>query len=180
MIALYQGVSFISRVIRWRDWSDFSHAAWQSPRDGSVIEAWTGGVRHVASLDTLHTPGTRVLLLEPQLDSEEVASLERFLMSQVGKPYDYRSVWHFICRRPPHPADQDRWFCSELLFAGFQMIGRPLLLRVPRWKVTPGMLALSTELREVGWYTTGRAVPPDVPDRREGADGAWRPDGGGA
>ena len=43
MIALYKGTSALSRIIRWRTWSDYTHAAWVF-QDGSVIEEWKGGV----------------------------------------------------------------------------------------------------------------------------------------
>ena len=141
MIALYQGKSLLSRLIRWRTWSKFSHAAWIKT-DGSVIEAWSpGGVRLVDNLSTRHTPGTTVLVYDVPGVNREV--VEAFLVKQIGKPYDYWNILGFVFRGKIH--DPHKWICSELVFAAL-LAGGVRVLNAPAWKVSPGDLSLSPVL----------------------------------
>ncbi len=149
MIALYKGQSWISRLIQWRTWSDYSHAAWVCD-DGSVIEAWvdgfmSGSVRRVENPWARHTPGTDVEFYDVALTPEQHWAAQEFLMRQVGKPYDFRGIWGFMTRKPEQ--EQGAWFCSELVFTALQAAGVPLLARIEAFKVSPGLLALSPLLR---------------------------------
>lgn len=145
MIALYKGTSALSRAIRWRTWSDYSHAAWVC-EDGSVIEAWKGGVRHVADQQKQHTPGTAVDLFTVAMTDEQKWAAQEFLIHQIGKPYDYGGILGFMTRaKSEHP---EKWFCSELVFAACLSAGVELLRRIPAWKVYPGMLSLSAVLAD--------------------------------
>lgn len=162
MIALYQGTSPVSRLIQWRTWSPFSHAAWVYG-DGAVIEAWKGvGVHEADNLGSAHRPGTRVELLSIQLTDSEEWDLMAFLRAQIGKRYDYRGVLGFISHRDS-AQQQNAWFCSELIAAAFESIGRPLLARIPPWRVTPGMLWTSPLLKQEGRVTTGRQCLREFP-----------------
>jgi uncharacterized protein YycO len=149
-ILLYRGISAGSRLIRWMNWSDYSHAAWEDG-DGAVYEAWIGsGVREVKSLHDQHTPGTTVDVFQVAMTFQEEAAVRNFIAAQVGKPYDLRGVLHFASRRPEQPKDQTRWFCSELIYAAHAAAGVHLLQRIPAWKVYPGLLAYSPLLMYVG------------------------------
>lgn len=150
-IALYRGRSLLSRVIRWRTWSVYSHAAWLCA-SGTVIEAWTkGGVRHVANLSVAHTPGTIVDLYEITAEVDYAAA-ELFLKRQLGKPYDFLGILGFILRR--RCQEESRWFCSELVFSAVLAGGLRLLNTLDPWQVSPGELATSPFLTKVGTFTT--------------------------
>lgn len=141
MIALYKGRSWISRIIRWRTWSPYSHAAWLC-RDGTVIEAWPGGVQWVSGLLAQHKEQTTVEVYEiVGLTEEQRTRIETFLVAQIGKPYDYLAILGFMLRKPLQ--EPSRWFCSELVFSACQSAGVNLLARIPSWKVSPDLLALS-------------------------------------
>lgn len=144
MIALYRGRSLISRLIRWQTRSEYSHAAWVCA-DRSVIEAWwPHGVRHVAHPFVGHTPGTEIdLWAVSGLMEVQRLAIERFLLSQRGKPYDIRGVVRFVSRRPG--GRQTRWFCSELLAAALDLAGAPLLHAAPHL-LAPGHLPWSTRV----------------------------------
>jgi len=148
MIAAYQGISAMSRAIRFLNWSKYSHISWVDP-DGSETEAWTHGIRRLETAHTDHAPNTVVDLFDVELTQGELDGLRRFLAEQEGKGYDFRGVLHFVSRRPERAGDQERWFCSEVVFAGFAHIRKPLLLRVPAYKVYPGMLVYSPRLVHV-------------------------------
>jgi hypothetical protein len=146
-IALYQGISLISRLIRWQTRSKYSHAAFLLD-DDSVIEAWTPCVRHVKSLSAQHTPGTRVDIFS-HAEPLSLAAQHRLLcllQDDIGIPYDYQAIFRFLTRqRPPHWIRR-RLFCSEQVFQRCQSIGRPLLFRTEAWRVPPDWLARSPVL----------------------------------
>lgn len=157
-IALYQGKSPISRLIRWQTRSPYSHAAFLLD-DGSVIEAWQPCVReisparhsslatrHFAALSRQHTPGTTVDIFKfvAPLTADENRQLEFLARRDVGTPYDYRGIIRFLTRQ--RDGRSRRLFCSEQVFARCRQIGRPLLERTEAWRVPPDWLARSPHL----------------------------------
>lgn len=152
MIAAYKGISWFSRLTRFANWSEYSHVSWVDP-EHYEIEAWSSGVRRLPLAYSAHTPGTVVELYDTHLTQGELDGIREFLSRQVGKPYDWRGAMHFVTRRPERAADQDRWFCSELVFAAFAAVRRNLLLRIPAWKVSPAMVVYSPLLDRIGTRT---------------------------
>ncbi len=167
-IALYQGKSLISLLIRWQTRSRYSHAAFLLD-DGSVIEAWQPCVREISgtglparqflephgrdtratispALSRQHTPGTTVDIFKfiTPLTPEENRHLEYLARRDVGTPYDYRGIVRFLTRQ--RDGRSRRLFCSEQVFARCQQIGRPLLDRTEAWRVPPDWLARSPHL----------------------------------
>lgn len=171
MILLYRGTSPLSRCIRFCNWSCYSHASWTFARidddkarlvgDMDEWEAWGGGngfpagVGHRAHWGAAHRRGTRVdcFELKQGLTARETVQLRLFFGTQLGKGYDWRGVAHFITRRSTD--NPDKWFCSELVFAGLKRVNVTLLERVEQHKVYPGMLAYSPAVRLVGHMFVG-------------------------
>ena len=157
MIALYRGVSWLSRMIECFSWSEYSHAAWLDAYSlddidtAPVIEAWWPVVRHLPTVHAGHTPRTVVDVYDfvVPLQQCEREAIVAFLVEQIGKRYDWRGVVHFVTRRSEHASCQWRWFCSELAFQACRLNGRELLVNIPAYKVYPGMLAYSPALRKV-------------------------------
>ena len=154
-IALYQGTSLISRLIRWQTRSLYSHAAFLA-RDGTVIEAWQPCVRAVASLSEQHNPGTVVDIFDFKLplSQEEDEQLWKLAMADRGVPYDYVGVLRFVSRRPEDDRSTHRLFCSEQVFSRCEMIGRLLLDRTEAWRVPPDWIARSPRLQLVETVVT--------------------------
>ena len=148
MIALYKGTSALSRLIRWRTWSEYSHAAWVFP-DGSVIEAWKGGVTHAPSILAGHVPDTEVHLFTLDLTADQRWAIQDFLIAQIGKPYDYTAILGLGLRRDWQ--EEDAWFCSELVAWAFQHAGEPLFRAECLRRVTPQHL----------WMLAPAPPPPD-------------------
>jgi uncharacterized protein YycO len=99
-------------------------------------------VQRVAGLLTQHKEKTVVEVYEiVGLTDEQRARIETFLVAQIGKPYDYLAILGFMFRKPLQKPS--RWFCSELVFAACQAAGIKLLARIPPWKVSPDLLAIS-------------------------------------
>jgi len=154
MIALYRGTSLVSKAIQFQTRSPYSHAGYIFP-DQTIIEAWhIGGVRRNEHIGSVHTPGTVIDLFEPSIPMTgyECAAIEEFLTAQVGMKYDFRSVVRFMSR--VQASANDKWFCSELVFAAFLYINRVLLKRIDASCVSPALLSLSPCLSFIGSTVT--------------------------
>lgn len=113
--------------------------------DGSVFEAWqNGGVLHNHSLSARHTPGTRVDLFEfvTPLTAAQKEQMRAWMRSQLGKKYDFRSVFRFLTRVDKKGAE-DSWFCSEYAFMALYQIEVELLCRIPAFKIAPCLIPMS-------------------------------------
>lgn len=144
-IALYKGKSTISRLIRWQTRSQYSHAA-ALLDDGSVIEAWhIGGVRHAPSLMANHTPGTQVDIYTVPCAVRQQKVYETFLVAQIGKKYDFKSVFRFASHVSAR--ETGKWFCSELVTAALNEANLNPLARINPAEVSPQLLSISPELK---------------------------------
>jgi hypothetical protein len=91
-VALYRGVSIPSRIIRFRTWSDYSHASLVLP-DNSVIEAlpFRGVVAH-ARISEFHTPETPIEIWQLNWAAIERACANPPPMLPVQPDPDVRSL----------------------------------------------------------------------------------------
>lgn len=149
-VLLYRGVSRISRLIQWRTWSPYSHAAWRDEWTGEVWEAWwPDGVRVLPDIHHGHTRGTVVDVFGANLELIAGAreAMTRFYRDHKGERYDLWGILGFILRRQYDKSGA--WFCSEILQAASQYVGLPLVNAEP-WKTSPGLIGTSTQLTFVG------------------------------
>lgn len=143
MIALYKGISAVSRLIRLRTWSDYSHASWIDDSFDFEIEAWHRGVTQTDVPFSNHTPGTQVDLFDYALPTDQRCAAVRFLRLQIGKPYDWPGLLLFgRAQAKPNRS----WFCSELLFAALDHVHESPLQRIKQSQVYPGLLSYSPRL----------------------------------
>lgn len=147
-IALYRGVSRTSRLIRWWTRSEYSHAALILD-DGRIVEAWhkpllTGGaVRVIMDLSDGHTPNTPVDIFDlTGLTYQQAAVAKSFALLQLGKKYDWGAILGFITRTQS-TGNQDKWDCSELIYAALSAAGYQLLDYMNPCEASPGDLARS-------------------------------------
>ncbi len=143
-ILAYQGISFVSRLIRWQTRSIYSHVAVELP-NGTMIEAWhKGGVIHREDFHEGHTTGTKVTVFSVNADFNRAEVMD-YLLSQVGQKYDFKSVFRFLTRRmaPNNSAK----FCSELVGIAWIKGGCKLLRGNPS-EQSPRDITLSPLLKE--------------------------------
>ncbi|MEK6881322.1 MAG: YiiX/YebB-like N1pC/P60 family cysteine hydrolase [Nanoarchaeota archaeon] len=135
-VLLFKGKGIISSLIRWQTGSIYSHAAVLLD-DNTLVESWQGdGVRKkkITNWDNVDTFKVRV-------SQRQYNKIVEFLESQIGKKYDYWAIIRFISRsRFP---ENDKWFCSELVYEAFKQVGINLLERIESYEVSPGLLARS-------------------------------------
>jgi hypothetical protein len=83
---------------------------------------------------------------EVKLINEEAA--HKFLLAQIGKPYDKFAVLAFAMPWRVNWDDENKWFCSELAAAAIEHGGVPLS-RYHRRFIHPGFLDSSPLLKTI-------------------------------
>lgn len=133
--------SFVSWLIRKLTKSEYSHVDVVT-LDGYLGAQYPVGVRirpfNYAKPSKICTVGIRVTL-------EEYNRVMEFLYKQVGKPYDTTALLGILADQRDWQ-EEDSWFCSELIAAAFQQVGRPLV-RDDVSRVTPADLYKSPLLK---------------------------------
>ena len=110
--------SLISRLIRWRDWSDYSHVDFIMP-DGRLLGALSDGVK-LREVDS-----DKYLILEVEVTEEQYDKIHLTAIKQLNKSYDFLGVFGFAFNR--YWQETDKWFCFELVAYCFKEAGVNLL-----------------------------------------------------
>lgn len=158
MIGASHGISRMSKAIvslSFRGDSTVSHIMEINDETGETVEALQfKGVVHGKTYHELHTPGTRIDLYDYRGRSQETeAAVWAWLLTQVGKDYDWLGIWGILRRKMRE--DPAKWFCSELNFEAHTRCGIRLLNNIFACQVTPATLVTSTRLVYVGFLIVG-------------------------
>jgi hypothetical protein len=152
-IGQYQGLSFISKLIRWRTWSKVTHTAafLPYPHDENlpgdmVIEADTKqGVIH-RPWNIGHTKGTIIDIYSIYCTKEQKEYFYNFLYGKLKAKYDLFAILGFITRK--HLENDNRWFCSELIFEALgQELQKKVLQNIESYQVSPREFNISPALK---------------------------------
>ena len=146
---------FSSWAIRWFTWSDWSHVDFVL-RDGRFLGARLDGGVQIRPHDYIKPSAFRYAYVTVP-DPRKVYG---WATTQVGKPYDWKAIMGFLPRVEWH--DPHAWFCSELVAAGFERAGHPIVDR-KAFRVTPQTAFESVEVVKVD----------GVPDWIMGNGGYW-------
>ena len=146
-IAAYQGVSGVSRVIKWITSSRYSHVAFVLP-DNSVVEAWDSGLRKVGNISIQHNVNTKVDIFLLNLSTVQERQLLKLIEKDLANPpkYDFYQVLHFLpvvrlfARSQP---DNARFFCSEYIVDRLNRVGYALFNNTLPCEVPPDWIARS-------------------------------------
>lgn len=110
-----------STLIRAATWSDWSHVQ-AFKNDTTLIGAdWPNGVVE-QTLDARLAMASKAAIMTIPVPDEEVAM--RFLLAQLGKPYDTEGMLGLAIHRDWQ--EDDAWWCSELGAAYIHAGGRQL------------------------------------------------------
>lgn len=145
-VILFKGHGMISQLIKWQTRGEYSHAALLL--NGTLYEAWQGSGVQKKEKWIFPKDGTVISfsILFPGYSKEHEANVEKFLNLQVGKGYDYLAILRFITRTKIFSGEQNRWFCSELVFAALDSAGIQLFRWTKAYEVSPDLLKRSVVL----------------------------------
>lgn len=143
-VLLFRGQGAISKMIKWQTNGNYSHAAIQLP-SGAIIEAW-----HKPAKVRLRTPLKDWSNVEAyDVEGMTLAQWEKAIQwadQQIGKPYDFGGVFRFVTRW--RKQQDEKWFCSELVFQAVLEGGVKLLDRITCSQVSPTVLSFSPLLKK--------------------------------
>jgi len=144
---MYKGTSVVSKLILYFSRGGYSHSA-VLLNDGSIIESKEfHGVRRRKSITDGLTKDCIIDIFEVHTTKKQDMIIEKFLVEQIGKKYDYWSVIGFvICDTEEERNSYGKWFCSELVFKSFQKASIILLDRIASWKASPTILSYNTKM----------------------------------
>lgn len=111
-----------------------------------LFEAVEGVGVQVRPVSPVHDIGTQVDWRRLDATPEQFQAMRVFAIRQLGKGYDWSSVFRFISRREHNRSSLGKWFCSEYVDETANQGGIDLLARRHSSQVNPGMLDLSPRL----------------------------------
>lgn len=138
-VLLFKGRGLVSRLIRWQTNGKYSHAAIQLG-DGRIIEAWHKPAKVRVRPPLKDWSNVEAFTVEGMTEDRWQKATE-FLEAQLGKKYDFGGVMRFVTRW--RKKQDDKWFCSELVFQAIKESGVDLLARIECSQVSPTVLSFS-------------------------------------
>lgn len=127
-----------SMLIRWRDWSDYSHVD-TVLSNGSLLGARGDGVKVRAPYKT-----SKKLIICIYVTEQQEKDYYTALFSQIGKKYDYAGIIGFVANRDWQ--EDNKWFCSELVMYCLMKAGIKILNVEHLNRITSQHMILSTLL----------------------------------
>lgn len=134
----FEGLSPLSKLIKFFTRSTFSHVAVFDKEKGCLIEAW-GNIKHgvywqYSSLKK-HTEGTPYEIYSIEVNKKQYKEAMRFYRFLADRcfPYNYIGVIGFVL---PFFTSNGGFFCSEGCYEGLAFSGFAPK-EVPGWKFSP-------------------------------------------
>lgn len=135
-IVFTAGMGITGAITRWYQFDDVGHVAMELP-DGTILDATPSlGVAHH---NVLCGPVTARFFVDCPLDTEKAATA--WMLSQVGKPYDWRALAGLAFRRDWR--NDAAWYCADLILRGYEVAGFPLLRMEHYNRVSPRDIRMS-------------------------------------
>lgn len=142
-VLLFTGGDPIAAIVKWQSRSHYSHAALLIPGTNRVLESYP--LHGVRERELTAKDWEKIHAYEVTgMTAKQWEGAVQFCTSQLGMPYDWRSVFKFMTRTPAR--ENGKWFCSELVFKAIEKTYLRLLNMSAEY-VNPGHLSASTHLR---------------------------------
>jgi uncharacterized protein YycO len=130
------GKGFSGWITRWYEFDEVGHVAMELPNGMILDSVPSAGVSYHEGLcgEVIY----RFVVDCPEA-TEHVAI--EWMMSQVGKPYDWLALAGMAFRRDWR--NDSAWYCADLVLRGYEIAGFPLLRLEHYNRVTPRDLRMS-------------------------------------
>lgn len=136
-IRFVDGTGPVSQFIKFWTWGDWSHV------DIKTTRGWLGARANggVAIRPWNYTSYIKQEIRTISLPDPQEQQIMDWFRTQINKPYDFLAIAGMPLRKDWR--DDKRWFCSELVMAGFEQAGINLLNTDKLNRITPRDLYLS-------------------------------------
>lgn len=132
----------VSASIRFKTWCGFSHCEFVLD-DGTTLAARSSGGVAIRPLN--YAKFSQVAYYTVEVTDAEKKAILDFARAQLGKGYDFEAIAGVVVHRDWR--SKDRWFCSELVAAAFE-VAKPLVNVSPNVdRIVPRDILLSTLLK---------------------------------
>lgn len=148
-VLLQKGTDFGARLIQFFTRSPYSHAGLALPEGLMIHSTFRTGCA-IVNFETwkeIYGGKWDVYRYKGRLTPKRKAALLEYSLKMAGGGYDWRGVLSFVF--PWMKEDAASVFCSELIAQAYECAGIPLVHK-PHWRVSPGDLAKSPNLKLVG------------------------------
>lgn len=145
VVRFVRGNSIPARSIQFFTWGYWNHVELYTktgylgaqPEGGYIIRPYS------------YTTFEREMFRGIELSPEKEAAFWKWQYAQIGKPYDWTAIFGLVARRDWQ--EDDAWFCSEVIAAGFEQVSESILNDYGKewYKITPRDVALATRLIDV-------------------------------
>lgn len=82
-----------------------------------------------------------------EVEVKSKKEVEEFLLSQEGKPYDWKAIVAFLAIRKWH--DRDAWFCSELIATAISISNGTPMFNEDMSRITPKDLFIHPTMKVI-------------------------------
>jgi len=131
-IAYSTGVFPIGPLVKLFTWSKWSHVVLLTDENTGIEATVLNGVQEV-SFEYILNDSKELFIVEYEVvDSKAIIEAAR---SQIGKKYDFTALIGILFHHDW--ADEDKWFCSELVAFSFMKGGSPLFRKDSVNRITP-------------------------------------------
>lgn len=135
----------VSALIRDKTWSPYSHVEFVLD-DGTTLGAHFSGGVAIRPLN--YAKFSKEERFDIPVTDEQKALILAFAHAQVGKSYDMTAIAGMCLDRDWR--NRDKWFCSELVAAAFELAVPLLRIADDVDRISPRDLLLSLRLEGVG------------------------------
>lgn len=136
--------SLFSEIVKWHTQGIWSHVMLATGEGDDVITADAEGVV-LRAMRPEEKKNFACLFYPPRLFREDGKKIIDWACSQVGKGYDFLGLASFAIDTDVN--DEDRWFCSEIVFMAYLQAEIELQRRIEHAFVTPRDLWISPLLK---------------------------------
>lgn len=109
-----------SAILRWAQRCPYSHCEAIIDSVDEIIGARSAGVSRFSK--KLPSRTLRHEIKTINCSNEQKRKFEEFMLSQVGKKYDWKAYLGFLYPKG-HFENPEKWFCSELIFEALNYAG---------------------------------------------------------
>lgn len=168
-LLLFKGKGLISTIIRAVTRSPYSHAGLVYTFEKRVycIESVGTGVRIILLSELVKRYHGGIDYFEVDVSARQRRRAVSFGFQQLGKFYDKLGLIRFAAAllwdKKAVSARDDRWFCSELVAAAYELQGAPLTTQGDAY-TSPSDLAMSPRVKLVCTLKEAEEPEPEVSD----------------
>jgi uncharacterized protein YycO len=137
-----------AKFLRWYQRIPYSHVEVYNQDTKEIIGARSTGVKIYNQAQEVNEFKTL------EVTDEQYDRFYEFMYDKVGQKYDWAAYLGLI-RNDKKYEESDKWFCSELVYAGLKHAGVEIFSDIGPWSITPRDLFINMQLKDPVYESPG-------------------------